>query len=336
MIPGKVVGISRNGESTFTATGNRNEDCEMNVETSFDAASITKIIATTAILMRLRDENQVMLDDKAAAYLPLWASNEKSLITIKDLLQHRSGLNEWAPLYLQYQDQDQERVHEFIAQSPLKYQVGLSRRYSDLGFMTLGKIIEVIANKPLDAVFAEMIADPLQLNSTRYSKPVSPENVAISSLGDRFERQMVLTQSPYPIDFEIPADFHWREYWLSGEVNDGNAFKTFGSISGHAGLFTSVPDMVKFGELLLSPNEFFSEEVLSEFLTPSPDPIQLSGFRTWDDGTYFGHTGFTGMALAVNSRSSEVIAIGSNRLVADGVPTPTDELLEEYLSDEHA
>ena len=77
MIPGKVVGISRNGEATFTATGKRNEDCEMNVETSFDAASITKIIATTAILMRLRDENQVMLDDKVAAYLPLWASKEK-------------------------------------------------------------------------------------------------------------------------------------------------------------------------------------------------------------------------------------------------------------------
>lgn len=334
MIPGKVVGIWRNGESSFTADGNRNLDSEMGVETTFDAASITKIIATTAILMRLSDEKQVMLDDKVATYLSLWAGKDKSLITIKDLLQHRSGLNEWAPLYLQYQNS--ESGHEFIARSSLKYPVGQSRKYSDLGFMTLGKIIEVITNKPLDAVFAEMIARPMNLSSTQYSNPVNPENVAISSLGDRFERQMVLTQIPYPIDLEIPADLQWRDYWLSGEVNDGNAFKTFGSVSGHAGLFTSVPDMVKFGESLLSPNKFFSKEVLSEFLTPSPDPIQLSGFRTWNDGIYFGHTGFTGMALAVNSRRNEVIAIGSNRLVSDGVPTPTDELLKEHLSDEHA
>lgn len=334
MIPGKVVGISRNGESSFTADGNRNFEGEMTAETSFDAASLTKIIATTAILMRLRDEKQVLLENKIASYLPLWAGKDKSLITIRDLLQHRSGLNEWVPLYLQFQSP--ESAHEYIADSPLKYPVDQSRHYSDLGFMTLGRIIEVIANKPLDVVFAEMIARPLRLTSTQYIEPVNPENVATSSLGDRFERQMVLTQSPYPINLEIPADIQWRDYWLNGEVNDGNAFKTFGSVSGHAGLFTSVPDMVKFGESLLSPNEFFSEEVLSEFLTPSPEPFQLMGFRTWNDGIYFGHTGFTGMALAVNARSNEVIAIGSNRLVADGVPTPTDEILEEYLSDEHA
>lgn len=334
MNPGKVVGISRNGSSSFTVSGNRNHVSEMTVETSFDAASITKIISTTAVIMRLRDQMRVSLEDKVAEYLPLWASNEKSSITIKDLLTHRSGLNEWVPLYLRYHDADS--AHEYIGQSPLKYPVGQSRHYSDLGFMTLGKIIEVIVKEPLDDVFAEMIAAPLQLNSTQYSKPASPENVAISSLGDRFERQMVLTQSPYPIDLEIPADISWREHWLSGEVNDGNAFKTLNSVSGHAGLFTTVSDMVTFGQSLLSPNTFFSEEVLSEFLAPSPDSIQLSGFRTWRDGNYFGHTGFTGMALAINPRRNEVVALGTNRLVADGLPTPTDELLEEYFSDEHA
>ena len=334
MIPGRVVAISRNGESHVICQGNRNLEDEMTSETSFDAASITKIMSTTAIMMRLREEKLVSLEDKVAQYLPLWAANEKSSITIKNLLQHRSGLNEWVPLYLQYQNS--ESAHEFIGHSPLKYPVGQSRHYSDLGFMTLGKIIEVITERRLDDVFAQKIAAPLKLTSTQYIKPVNPENVAISSLGDRFERQMVLTQNPYSIELDIPADIQWREHWLNGEVNDGNAFKTFGSVSGHAGLFTSVPDMVKFGESLLSPDTFFSREVLTEFLTTSADLIQLSGFRTWKDGEYFGHTGFTGMALAINSHRNEVVAFGSNRLVADGVPTPTDELLKEYLVDEHA
>jgi CubicO group peptidase (beta-lactamase class C family) len=334
MIPGRVVAISRNGESHLILQGNRNLEEVMSPETSFDAASITKIMSTTAILMHLRESKLITLDDKVAHYLPLWAGNDKSSITIRNLLEHRSGLNEWVPLYLRYQDS--ESAHDFIARSPLKYPVGQSRHYSDLGFITLGKIIEVVTEKRLDAVFSEIIAAPLKLTSTQYMKPVNPENVAITSLGDRFERQMVLTQNPYPIELDIPADIQWREHWLNGEVNDGNAFKTLGGVSGHAGLFTSVSDMVKFGESLLSPGSFFSEEVVTEFLTPSSDPMQLSGFRTWKDGEYFGHTGFTGMALAINSHRNQVVAMCSNRLVVDGVPTPTDELLEEYLVDEQA
>lgn len=329
MIPGRVVGIFRHGEFLLEVLGNRNLECAMTQETAFDAASITKIMSTTAILMRLRDQKMFTLDDNVAKFLPLWGTNEKSSITIKDLLQHRSGLNEWVPLYLRHLNATS--AHEFIAQLPLKYLVGQSRHYSDLGFMTLGKIIEVIAGKRLDTVFAELIAEPMKLTSTQYSKPANPENVATSSLGDKYERQMVLTDTPYPIEIDIPTDFQWRENWLSGEVNDGNAFKTFGSISGHAGLFTSPSDMVKFGQTLISPDSFYSQEVLTEFLTPSPDPIQLSGFRTWRDGAYFGHTGFTGMALAINAHLKEVVAIGSNRLVTDGVPTPMDELLEGYL-----
>lgn len=329
MIPGEVVGIFKDQVLAIESHGLRDEIQPMNSETSFDMGSVTKILSTTAILMRWMGEKKVNINSQVADYLPAWNSNSKSKITLQDLLQHRSGLNEWAPFYLKFSKIDD--VHQYIAESDLKYPIGDGRHYSDLGFITLGKVIETIAGERIDHVFKSEIAEPLQLTNTQYASPVDGENVAATSLGDRFEKKMVETGIPYSIAFDIPSEYKWREHRLTGEVNDGNCFKTFNSVSGHAGLFSTVSDMVKFGRTLFESNSVFSPEVINAFLTPSADEMQMSGFRSWHKGQYVGHTGFPGVALAVDRNNKRVIALATNRLATDGELVPTDDLLEKYL-----
>lgn len=332
MIPGKVVATYSNGDINIECQGFRNTDEPMLVDTNFDMGSVTKIMCTTSIFMLLVQSGKLSLRDTVSTYLPEWSSKEKERITIKDLLEHQSGLNEWVPLYLKFSHK--EEAHQYIASSPLKYAVGEGRHYSDLGFMTLGLIVETIYKKPLDEIFLDEIANPLGLISTQFKKPVALNNVAISSLGDRFEREMVMSGKPYPVDIEIPTHYQWRESYLSGEVNDGNSFKVFNGISGHAGLFSTVTDMITYSRALMTESTFFDPEVIHAFTSPGRDPIQGLGFRNWKNGRYIGHTGFPGIAIAIDIENERATALATNRLVSEGTPAPTDEILKEYLSDE--
>lgn len=332
MIPGRVVGISVEHQLQISTYGLRNQDLNMEEETSFDIGSVTKVLATTAILMKLVEKRLISLDDEVAKFLDYWMINKNSVVTIKHLLQHRAGLNEWAPLYLKYSDKEEALQH--IALEEMKYPIDQARRYSDLGFMTLGAIIEAIYGKQIDEVFKNEIAIPLGLNSTQFSKPVNMENVAATSLGDRFEREMITNNAPYKVEFKVPVGFPWRTKRLQGEVNDGNSYRVFTGISGHAGLFSTVSDMARFGESLIYENSLFSTMTINKFLETSQDPIQLSGFRTWKSGAYYGHTGFPGVALAINPNLKRVVALATNRLITDETPTPTEQLLEKYLVDE--
>ena len=339
-MPNHVLAYVTSDSVEITAIGHRQEIgnvLEMTPDTNFDLGSITKILCTTSILMKYVETNEVKLLDPVSRYLPNWNSSEKSTITIKDLLEHQSGLNEWRPLYISANSPEQ--IHQLIAVDPLKYAPNSGRHYSDLGFITLGLLIEKVSKASLEKVFSEIIAKPLALTATQFRKPLDSTNVAATSIGDVIEKRMVETGSPYPVT-ELTTSFNkWRTNILVGEVNDGNSFHGFHGVAGHAGLFSHASDLATYlQELILSLRSegYFSEHVLNQFLTLSPDPMQALGFRTWVIGgqTYFGHTGFPGVAVAFTKEGTGFVYL-SNRIHTEGEFPTTDSLWIPLLEREN-
>lgn len=336
--PGMVIGTSIAGNRAITSSGFRSFlDTEiplkMQSDTSFDLASLTKIFATTSSLMELVALNELSVDDSVSQYLPAWNISEKKAITIRHLLQHRSGLSEWRPLYISAADSGV--AHELIATAPLRYAIDAKRHYSDLGFITLGAVIAAITGKAFIESVSELSLNKLQLRATRFASPLDMDNVAATSRGDRYEKTMVETKTPYPVE-ESSLDFKgWRTRILSGEVNDGNAFHLFKGVAPHAGVFSNAEDLLSFGESLLSSPEF-------EFFTEDGvDPDFHLGFRSWVDTVdacstrFYGHTGFTGVFLAISPIHSAVFVGLSNRLHTDGEITPTEEIFSRHLNEFH-
>jgi CubicO group peptidase (beta-lactamase class C family) len=337
--PGMVIGTSISGSRTITASGYRSSlDTEtplkMLSDTSFDLASITKIFATTSSLMELVALNEMSVDDPVSQYLPAWNTSEKKAITIRHLLQHRSGLWEWRPLYISAADPD--AAHALIARAPLRYAVDTEKHYSDLGFITLGAIITSITEKALIDSINELSLNKLQLTSTGFAVPRDMNNVAATSRGDRYEKAMVDTKIPYPVA-ESSQDFNgWRTRILTGEVNDGNAFHLFKGVSSHAGLFSDADDLLSFGESLLNSAE------LQSFTEEGADPDTHLGFRSWVDthgscsARFYGHTGFTGVIFALSPLHNAVFVGLSNRLHTDGELATTENIFASQLKEFHS
>lgn len=337
--PGIVIGTSISGGRTISANGYRSSlDTEnplnMLADTSFDLASLTKIVATTSSLMELVALKELSVDDSVSQYLPAWNTSEKKAITIRHLLEHRSGLWEWRPLYISATDPD--AAHALIAKAPLRYEVNTVRRYSDLGFITLGAVITAITGKTLIESVNELSLNKLPLAATRFAAPRDIDNVAATSRGDRYEKAMVDTKMPYPV-VESSQDFQgWRTRILSGEVNDGNAFHLFKGVSSHAGLFSNADDLLSVGESLLnSPElEFFTEVGI--------DPDAHLGFRSWVDthgscgARFYGHTGFTGVIIALSPLHNAVFVGLSNRLHTDGEIIPTEDIFAPHIKGFHS
>ena len=331
MTPGKIIASSIRGIRTIETQGLRDEVLPVNHYTACDLGSVTKILATTSIIMKLIETEQIALDDQVAHYLPEWSEYKKPEVTLRDLLEHQSGLNPWRPLYISQRDAIEARFA--IAHDGFQNLQG--RHYSDLGFITLGNVITEVLSTTLEDAFKEWVSYPLALKSTQYSQPVDQSDVFASSFGDDAEFKMVTTQTPYTTH-EKAADFrYWRKNMLESEVNDGNSFHLYGGISGHAGLFSTAADLLTYGESLLQSfngDGYFKEDVIKEFLTPGRDPMQGLGFRNWhtnDEIEYWGHTGFPGVTLAISPRRDSVVVLLTNRLLTHGEPEKTEDMFSE-------
>lgn len=346
-VPGLVLGLSVGGQREVLAHGNRqvlgvDSPLPMSVQTSFDLGSITKILATTAGLMRLIDTGALSLDDQARKFLPDWNGTEKDEITVRDLLLHRSGLWEWRPFYVH--SRDPEDSIQLIAKTPLRYPVNVGRHYSDLGFISLGRILSKVSSEDLNASIANLVLKPLQMNTTQFATPISRTSIAATSFGDSIEKEMIISKVPYPVPEEATDFKNWREHFLVGEVNDGNAFHVFDGISGHAGLFSTADDLLTFGEAINSSfrgEGQYSRTLTREFLTNGPDIGQQLGFRSWTDVhqdctcEFFGHTGFPGTVLAFSPSHDCVIVLLTNRLHVQGLPVATELLWKPFMSSIH-
>jgi serine-type D-Ala-D-Ala carboxypeptidase len=324
LIPGAVVMIQKDGKIVYSKAYGLSQKYdfhrqllqqapEMDTATLFDLASLTKVVGTTTSLMLLADRQKIRIDDPVGMYLPGFDSGEKKQITIRHLLTHTAGLYEWYPLY--YRSGQRDSTIRVVESLPLRFPVGKQRRYSDLGFMLLGAIIEKVTGMPLGQFEERNIFQPLGMIHTTYNPLQNGRtgNIAATSLGNPYEYRMVRDTS---LGFVIPGlDVHswngWRQYVLRGEVNDGNAWYASEGMSGAAGIFSTAGDLQLLVNMLLNKgmageSRFISEEVIRSFLTPDSfhnglgwmmDP-ENSFMKNGPAGSY-GHTGFTGTSIAV-------------------------------------
>ncbi|MGH3587094.1 MAG: serine hydrolase, partial [Pseudonocardia sp.] len=225
-----------------------------------------------------------------------------------------------------------------------RYPPGRERHYSDLGFMLLGQVVEAAAGAALPDAMRELVLDPAGATHTAYGAPVGTE-VAASGDGDAIERRMLDTGEPYPVP-RTSADFTgWRHRVVVGEVADGNAFHTFRGVSGHAGLFSTVEDLLRLGDALCrsaAGDGPWDARLLGAYLAAGPDPGQSRGYRSWTTTvgdcttTAHGHPGYTGTTLAVLPAHRASVVLATNRLQVRGTPLPNEQMWAPALQAAHA
>jgi serine-type D-Ala-D-Ala carboxypeptidase len=285
---------------------------KMTINHLFDIASLTKVVGTTTSIMLLADRGLLKTEDPVYKYIKAFDTPDKREITIRHLLTHTAGLYEWYPLY--YRAANKTESYKLIGELPLMFPVGKERRYSDLGFVILGEIIEIVSGQSLEKFEAQNIFLPLQMKNTTYN-PLAADfkKIAATSFGNPYEKRMVYYST---LGFKIkeidPAQWNgWRNYVLRGEVNDGNAWYANGGISGAAGLFSTVADLQKLVDMIINKGkagdqQFISEKTIQSFLTKDKFNNGLgwmmdsanSFMKNGPAGT-FGHTGFTGTSISV-------------------------------------
>lgn len=333
-IPGAVVWVSVSGRKLkHQAYGCAqlydngmllDQPLPMRKNTLFDLASITKVMATTLGIMRLISDGILTdLETPISHFLPTSITHDTANITLVDLLTHTSGLIPWLPLYLDVNTPTD--AWDYLCRLPLQYTTGEQRCYSDLNFMLLGYIIEILSNQTLDHYLATKLYQPLVLDHVRF-KPGHYTQTAATSWGNPYEYQMIADNNlGYTIERDPDEFVQWRHYTLRGEVNDGNAFYTFAGVAGHAGLFATASDLAKLGHMLLDGGQYrqhpiLSQSVVEQFTAPQRFG-QGYGFEI-DNASYmgqhapmgtFGHMGFTGTHIVLNRQYHTQIIVLTNR-----------------------
>lgn len=323
---GAVALVSYRGEIVLEAACGQAviepESIAMTVETHFDLASLTKVVATLPAILQLVDRGAIALDDPVANIVDvLHGDQAKRAITIRHLLSHTSGLPAWLPIYL---DQTgPEAYAAAIARAPLESKPGTSVVYSDLGFILLGEFVRQITADDIATYAAREIFAPLEMNSTAFC-------AAASEL-----RSIAATERGNPREIEMTGDraaeyTGWRQEIIWGEVHDGNAHYGLHGIAGHAGLFGPAADLLRYGQCWLHGGvrngiRVLSEQVIAEAITEQA-PTRGLGWRVAGTEheldelvmplgpTAYGHTGFTGTALWVSPGLDLVAVLLTNRV----------------------
>ena len=248
-------------------------------------------------------------------------------VTIRHLLTHTSGLDPFDRYYLKFPERHaRANIIANIAQRPLVARPGTVFRYSDLGFITLGEIVERVTSQTEDQFCRKEIFEPLGMMDTGYNP--SPELLA--RVAPTEWRTDVTT-----VTKDGKETTSGKKVMARGEVHDGNAFVRDG-ISGHAGLFSTAGDVARYAAMLLDDGKLQGVRIFSPLTVKalSSDRAELkSGEQrglAWDIRTSysgprgdlfdsgFGHTGFTGTSLWVVPNEKLAIIVLSNRVHPDG------------------
>lgn len=326
--PGCVIGVDLGGIRTVVAAGTASPElpgAQMHRETLHDLASVTKVVGTTTALHRLASERQLDLDAPVVRLVPGFGGSPAT--SVRDLLRHRAGLWEWQPLYLSPDVTDDP--YAVIDSLPLRYAPGQERHYSDLGFLTLGRVLAAAAGAPLPAAVRQLVTDPLGVQRLGFG-PVGGD-VATSAHGNAVERRMVASGDPYPVLWDDDR-FPWRTGHIRGTVNDANCFHAFGGVAGHAGLFGGIDEVLDVAAALSRADDdpaLWDPVVTADFFAAGPDPEQALGWRRRSlvvDGEVLPllwHPGFTGTAVGFVPGRRVAVALLTNRLLAEA-PQPTE------------
>jgi CubicO group peptidase (beta-lactamase class C family) len=316
IIPGGVLVVVQNGEVLHrNAYGQRAIEPApefMTIDTIFDVASLTKIVATTPSIMKLVEQGKIRLLDPVTAYLPQFQGGNSS-ITVRDLLTHFSGLRpdlDLAPPWSGYET----GINKALIDKPT-YPPGRQFVYSDINFALLGEIVQRIGGRPLDQFTREEIYQLLGMHDTMFVPPAT------------------LIPRIAPTEFDEASG-----KILRGIVHDPTA-RYMGGVAGHAGLFATAGDLTKYADMLLGNGQragvrLLSPLIVKEFTspaTPANQPI-LFGLGFDIDSPFsvargdlfsvggFGHTGFTGTSLWIDPATSSYWILLTNRVHPRGAP----------------
>ena len=296
--PGGVVYVG-NREETFghVAYGLRRRDLRRSarLDTLYDIASLTKVVATTSAVMLLRDAGLLRLDQSVTDFVPIPAY---SGMTLHHLLTHTAGLTPDNPFYDSVSSMD-ELLQRYGEQKVL-HAPGVEQQYSDVGFMLLGRMVELVAQDSLDHFCHANIFEPLGMERTAFNPPAEwTSNCAAT------ERSA------------------WRGRVIVGEVHDENAYAV-GGVAGHAGLFSTATDLARFCRGLLT-GALVSESTLAEITklgTLPSYPWQGLGWEVdpWSSKkkgflpsrAAFGHTGWTGTSMWLDRDSGLFVILLGN------------------------
>lgn len=318
-VRGKTVHLSFHGRRSLEPPGD-----PVDAHTCFDLASLTKVLATTPLVLLSIQRGRLELETPVHRVLEECAGQGRETITVRMLLDHSSGLAAWRPYYEKVRSADgeiwlatvkgQDAVRRMVAAEAPEVSPGSRALYSDLNFILLDWILERVNGHPTDVLFAEWLAEPLKLESLFFVDLKSPVKAARARRGRAFA---ATERCP------------WRGRILIGEVHDDNTY-AMGGVSGHAGLFGTIRDVAAMADAwldsFLHSGGFFEQGLATQFWqksevpgstrslgfdTPSPRASQAGGLfgpRT------VGQLGFTGTSLWIDPDRELIVVLLTNRV----------------------
>jgi CubicO group peptidase (beta-lactamase class C family) len=326
-LPGAVFHLERNGAVYEKGYGHQSYEpgaAQVTPDTLFDAASLTKVIATAPSVMLLAEQGKIDLDAKLVQYFPECANGGKQEITIRNLLTHTSGLPSGLPRTSSWHGT--AAAHALACSLPVTNPPGSIFRYSDVNFVLLGQLVEKVSGMALNEFAQKHIYTPLKMVDTGFL-PLK-----------RFEAARIAPTHKSPLDESqrAPHDDVPAGQVLQGVVHDPTARRMDG-VAGSAGLFTTARDLARYARMMLDGGELDGVRILSRdsvrlmTTVQSPSGIEAvrgmgmdinSPYAARPRGTVFpvgsfGHTGFTGCIVWIDPNSRTFYVFLSNRVYPD-------------------
>lgn len=302
-LPGAALRVMHKGEVVLAhdaGVRHRESGQPVNAKTLFDLASLTKVTATLPAILQLLAEKRFSLDERLARFFPE-CPEDKREITVRHLLTHTSGLP--ADLTPRRRDEPPLVVPELVFAQPLLAPPGTQVVYSDLGMILLGLIVEKITGMPLDRYVQERIFQPLGMVDTCFRPaPQRRGNTAATEYCSI------------------------RHAYICGDVHDEKAF-LLGGVAGHAGLFATADDLLRYSRFWLYGNEAVLPRAWREtagqcWTRPLNGSRGLGWESNWGESIIscgrlfgrdsFGHTGFTGTSLWIDPQQEVAVVFLTN------------------------
>jgi len=322
------------------------ERIEVQVDTIYDLASLTKPLVTGLLCAKLIENKKLDLEQMIEVYLPElvkfgvsskkdssefeYVDNDCLDVSILELLTHHSAYQAWKPFYLligeQFKGKQKEVLNLIANKIPPQFEPPIT--YSDLNFLMLRGLLEKLYNERIDEIAKREIFSPLNLQNTFYNPPKDlQKRIAASEKGNEYEKQMCID-----LGYDV-SNYKWRDYQIWGEVHDGNCYFMNG-VSGHAGLFSTAEETFKIAQQflaettqLLKPEtcrlfrtnftEGFSEARSMAFQLAATKNSTASEALAKDS---FGHLGFTGTSLWIDPGAERIYILLTNRTHARRLP----------------
>jgi len=278
-------------------------------DTVYDMASLSKLIGTTMVVLRLIEEGEMTLPDTVSRFFPD-APEDKRGITVKQLMTHCSGIASHFNIRSECEKNNCDIAHA-VLNYPLKYEAETKVEYTCMGYILLAKMAEVCTGKPLDVLADELVFKPLEMKRTGYN-PTEHK---------RFDGADIATEEWSPR----------FEHYIHGRVHDENA-RYIGGVSGNAGVFSCIDDLCNFGSMLSARGTFKGKQFLSRATferaitnyTPYGPENRGLGFQLTTGGysatgdlfspLSYGHNGFTGTSLYVDRDTGLYVVLLTNRV----------------------